>query len=645
MEQQIITLLKHCSDAYAQGSRYILSAEDVALIEEFSEGLPVDDLVYDYLYRKYKEIYPNNEFFYKVGKSDAGYGEEVDLSMWPAGSMEEIKEGELKKWKIPEIYYISAKLDGCSLVLFYKKGYLEKASTRGDGITGFDVTRHIYNIPSIPKRLADSDEDLIVRGELIISTHKWPLCKKELEEQFGKSFANARNTIAGFLNSKTTNHVIMKYADFLAYADNHFDVDEDMKFVELAEYGFQTPYARLYAPEEFDEKSLQDYIKFLKESYDYECDGVILTVNDHNLLSGYETNTLNPCRSRKYKVGMADDAKETTIKNIRWQISKDGLLKPVVEIEPVQLDGATVSNVTANNYSTVKSLMLGPGARIKVKRAGMVIPYLEEVIQAATVIAEPDVPFILSESGVEAVYNGDDPKILQEIALQKLVFSTKALDIDQAAEGNLKKIADDFYNYTDKYMGLLDLITTSEDTLVSVIGKNGKKLYKSLHERISHISEPELFDALGTFGRLIGKTKLQKIYDAYGCLCPSKERILALDGFSEITAQQIVDHKEDYLKAQDIIMNMDAIKIVDKIQPVVKSTKYADYNVCFTGVRSERLTKIINENGGHAGDNWTKAVNLLVAKDPNSTSGKAKKAREHGIKIISLEEAEKIFVD
>lgn len=647
-ESQIITLLQHCQDAYAQGQFYKLSREDADLLDEvgYWEGTEMTDIMYDYIYYKYRNAYPTNQFFYKVGKSDAGYGEEVDLSEWPAGSMEEIKEGDLNKWKIKAPYLISAKLDGCSLVLFYKNGYLDKASTRGDGLKGFDVTRHVCNIKSIPFQFPDGQRDtVIIRGELIISKEDWPKCKAELEERFGKSFANARNTIAGFLNSKTTNPVVMKYATFLAYAINN-DHDEEQKFMDLQEYGFLIPTHHVYNYDEFDEETLQAQIKAIKETYTYECDGVILSLIDHNLMPGFETNTLNPRYSRKYKVGMADEAKETMVLRVRWQISKDGLLKPVLEIDPIVLDGATVTNVTANNYSTVKSLNLGIGARIKVKRSGMVIPYLEEVLEPADIVAEPDIPFVLSESGVEAVYAGVDPNILFEIALQKLIFSCKALDIDQAAEGNLRKISNDYYESTDgRFMNFIDLVGMSESSIVSIIGKNGKKLYKSLHERLSHISEPELFDALGTFGRGIGKTKLQKIFDAYGCLCPSKERILALEGFSDITAQQIIDHKLEYLQTQDLIMNLDTINLVEKVQPQLKSTKYSDYHVCFTGVRSDELCRIITENGGIATENWNKSVNLLIAKDPSSTSGKAKKARELGIRIISLEEARKIFVD
>lgn len=648
MEEQIIVLLTKCSNAYAQGNFYKLSQEDAELINEgapFTEGTEISDLLYDFLYRKYRMQFPTNPFFFKVGKSDAGYGEEVDLSMWPAGSMEEIKEGELYDWKLFQPYLISAKLDGCSLVLFYKNGYLEKASTRGDGLKGFDVTRHVYNLPSIPVKLPDDQMDtVIIRGELIIDKDNWVKCKEELERTFGKSFANARNTVAGFLNAKTTNLVVAKYATFLAYAVNN-DHDEDQKFIDLQEYGFLVPTHRIYNGDEFDENVLQNLIKTIKEIYIYECDGVILTLIDANLLPGYETNTLNPRRSRKYKVGMADEAKETIIRNIRWQITKDGLLKPVVEIDPIVLDGAMVSNVTANNYSTVKTLKLGVGAKIKVKRSGMVIPYLEEVIEPAKIISEPDVPFTLNDSGVEAVYNGDDSDIIFEIMLQKLVFSTKALDIDQAADGNLRKIAKEFYESEQEYMSLLDLISTSEDTLVSIIGRNGKKLYKSLQERISNITEPELFDALGTFGRGIGKTKLQKIFDAYGHLAPSYEELMSLEGFSEITAQQIIQNEANYFLTKDKLEKLSQVKLVGKVEVSIKSTKYADYHVCFTGVRSDELCRIINENGGKATENWNKDVNLLVAKDPTSSSGKAKKAREHGIRIISIDEAKKIFVD
>ena len=646
-EDQIIALLQRCQDSYATGNFYKLSREDADLLSEvgYWEGTEMTDIMYDYIFYKYRNEYPTNQFFYKVGKSDAGYGEEVDLSEWPAGSMEEIKEGDLNKWKIKAPYLISAKLDGCSLVLFYKNGYLDKASTRGDGLKGFDVTRHVCNIKSIPFQFPDGQRDtVIIRGELIISKDNWPKCKAELEERFGKSFANARNTIAGFLNSKTTNHVIMKYATFLAYAINN-DHDEEQKFIDLQEYGFLVPTHATYNYNEFDEDTLKERIKAIKDTYIYECDGVILSLIDHSLLPGYETNSLNPRYSRKYKVGMADEAKYTTVKNIRWQITKDALLKPVLEIEPITLDGATVSNVTANNYSTVKSLGLGVGAKIRVKRSGMVIPYLEEVIEPAIVTAEPDLPYMLTDSGVEAVYVGEDPDIWFEVNLQKLVFATKALDIDQAADGNLRKISDDFYQTTDAYMNFLDLVGMSESSIVSIIGKNGHKLYKSLHERIKNITEPELFDALGTFGRGIGKTKLQKIFDAYGHLAPSKQEILALEGFSDITANQIFSFQAQYLATKELLNKYSEICIMEAPKVELKSTKYADYHVCFTGVRSEELCRIITENGGIATENWNKSVNLLVAKDPNSSSGKAKKAREHGIRIISLEEAKEIFLD
>lgn len=649
MERQIVDFLTRCSESYSKGEQYLLTSDDVKLLGEYFEGCPVNDLMYDYFYHKYKKMFPTNPYFYKVGKSDAGYGAEVDLSSWPAGSMEEIKEGELSKWKIPTDYAISAKLDGCSLIMFFKRGYLNTASTRGDGIKGFDVTRHILQCPHVHCQLFDSGEDIVLRGELIIPKDQWPLCKAELEEKTGKSFANARNTVAGFLNAKDTNLIIAKYVRFIAYGIRYNwykEPNEEAKFISILEYGFDTPRIWYLPHNEFDEDTLKGLIQQLKTTYNYECDGVILTVNEPTKLPGYETNTLNLRRSRKYKVGMADDAKETTIKNIRWQISKDAMFKPVLEIEPIELDGATVSNVTANNYATVQELGLGLGATIKVKRAGMVIPFLEEVVNPVKPAA-PDLPFKIV--GVEACYTGKDPDVWKEVDLQKLIFAAKALDIDQAAEGNLRKISDDYWQYygsiTGHFMDLIDLAMMDEDSIVKIIGKNGKKLYKSLHERLGSITEPELFDALGTFGRGIGKTKLQKIYDVYGHLAPTYEQLISLEGFSHITASQIYNGIPTYKHIKKILEDINEVNLVEKKNPALKSDKYKDYVVCFTGVRSEELSTIINENGGIATENWNKSVNLLVAKDPNSTSGKAKKARESGIRIVSLQEAEKIFVD
>ena len=642
METRIIELLTRCCESYSVGNTYLLTEEDLEVAEALHiyDTVEVTDQVYDRMYYEAKKLMPDHGFFNKVNKSDSGYGTEVDLSVWPAGSMEELKEGELDKWKQQIPYLISAKLDGCSLVLFYKNGKLDVASTRGDGLTGFDVTRHVIKC-KVPQQLYDCEDDnVIVRGELIISKDDWKLCKEELLKTYKKSFANARNTIAGFLNAKETNEIVAKYASFLAYAiyNGNHERDEDEKFIDLQEYGFEVPKYYVFDHKEFNESSLQNIIKNLKDDYDFICDGVIITALEGSVLQGYEGSTLNPKRSRKYKVGMADEAVITTVKNVRWQLSKDSYLKPVVEIEPVELDGATVSNVTANNYATVVDYGLGPGAVIKVKRSGMVIPFIDGVINKVEPQL-PDLPYILTDTGVDALYSGDNITLLQEIYTQKLAFACKALDIDMAGEGNLKKIVKEFNEETDQLMEFIDLIRTSEDTLVSIIGKNGKKLYKSLHTKLESITEPELFDAMSTFGRLIGKSKLQKIYDAYGTLDVNYNDLISLEGFSDITAKKYVENLENYRTIKQKIENLGSVKIVEKQQLEIKSDKLKDYNVCFTGVRSQELTKIIQENGGLASDNWNKGVNLLVAKDPSSNSGKAKKAREKDIPIMSLYEA------
>lgn len=640
----IIVFLQKCCDSYSRGEYYVITQEDSTLLSDFgisvSSGAEVSDVLYDKIYFRAKELYPTDQFFNNVTTSDAGYGKEVDLSMWPAGSMEELKEGEFNKWKKSVVYQVSAKLDGCSGILFYKNGKLEVASTRGDGFKGFDITRHIMQT-RVPKELADSNETTIIRGEFIIPRDKWAACKEELVKATGKSFANARNTVAGFLNSKTTNNIIAKYIDFLAYAQN-VNMSDEMIFYNLQGYGFEVPAHRIYESSELNEDVLKGLIKELKETYNYECDGVIITMDDHTLAPGYEEGTINPKCSRKYKVGMADEAKETTVTKVIWSISKDGYLNPIIEVEPIELDGVTVTNCTVNNFATVQKLGVGKGAIVKIRRAGMVIPFLEEVVKP-TSPDEPSLPYRLTETGVDAIYDGDDSGILKEIALQKLVFATKSLEIDMAGEGNLRKISDYYYNETDTFMDFIELCRCSESTLVSIIGKNGKKLHKSLSDKISHVSEPDLFAALGTFGRLFGKTKLTKVYEEFGTLNVSASKLITLEGFGA-TSSLYETHIKEYEEIKARIQQMGKITIADKPKILQKSSRFAGIFACFTGVRSQEVSQAIQENGGIASDNWTKQTNLLIAKDTSSSSGKAKKARERGIEIISLEEAKERFL-
>lgn len=662
----LFRILEKCSDSYYNSeSFYSLTYEDIQKLSveeqdifqkmknDFSISNVIDDSLFDKLYSLGKEKYPGHEFFKKIGHKVSGYGVEIDLSKNPAGSMDEIKtQAELNRWLLKNKgYVLSSKLDGCSLKLFYKDGKLDIGSTRGDGYIGLDVTRHIKNIKNIPNSIVWENTEYNnceIRGELIIPKCDIEQCLLELEKTTRKTYKNARNTVSGFLNAKEANQIIQKYLHFVAYWIYPSNECESEKFVTLQELGFEVPRYFEVSSQEIDEDFLIQQVKFVKENDTYECDGIILTIDGEipKEYQGFETGekNANPRKSRKFKVGATDNLGETEIVNLEWNISKDGYLKPQIEIQPINLCGVTIQYLTGNNARYVIDNGLSIGAKILIIRSGDVIPKHVETLKAGN--GDYNLPtknYRWNVSEVDYLYTGNEDKFLNAMMIKQLTYSCEALEIEMAKEGNLKKLYNDCFDETGNYLTFLDLVGLTEETIIKVIGKNGAKLYKSLHEKITSVTEPELFDALETFGRGIGKTLLNKVWEAYGRLDVDRNELLALEGFGETVSNQYSSHIADYYLIKERISKLKQITFQEKKLVSTLSDKFKEYNICFTGVRDPYLMKMIIENGGIASESWNKNVNLLIAKDPNSSSGKAQKARELGIKIISLEEAKVLF--
>ena len=356
MEKIIIELLKKASDCYYNTEDfYEATQEEVqTVIDEL--GIPcqsmMTDAMFDEIYKRAKDLYPSNPYFLSVG-SEVRTGK-IKLPI-PLGSMTEVKEGELRNWISPmSMYCVSAKLDGCSCLLAYDSGELKIAYSRGDGFNGQDITRTVKQLLGVKNKL-ETNFTGFIRGEIVIRKDEIPSCIAELKEETGKEYKNGRNLTAGQLNVETADKAFVKYAHFVAYYIDSWKETTKQMFNKLSEMGFETPVNKLYMEEEITDEFMRDLIAKIKTHYCYECDGVICTMNeideDHE---GFETGTLNPKSSRKVKFGLKDfNTKECEVLGIKWQIGKNYKFTPVIQITPVELNGATVSNVTGHNYKFI----------------------------------------------------------------------------------------------------------------------------------------------------------------------------------------------------------------------------------------------------------------------------------------------------
>lgn len=241
-----------------------------------------------------------------------------------------------------------------------------------------------------------------------------------------------------------------------------------------------------------------------------------------------------------------------------------------------------------------------------------------------------------SENSVDAILL--DPSC-REVQLAKLVDTFSKLRIDMLKAGNIEKLYDAGFITTEQ------VIKMTPKQLVQVLGENGQKVAESLKERLQNCYWPEFVGSLNLMGRGVGRKKLTALYQGLKgrteLMCDSAQ-IIAVEGFKTRTAIKIAD---SYDAVKEFLAAVkDHVTFQTYSEPAAPTgSKMKGQAVVFTGVRSEELEKKIVEQGGEIKSGISSAVTILVCKDPNSGSGKAKKAREMGIKIVDIREMEKML--
>ena len=635
MSNPYIELLKKCDDTYTNlGEYYVFTDEDKENVPEIIDYNESTDDVYDMLKEIAYQKFPNEVYFSEVGSEVRG--EKVKLP-YTMGSMTECHKGELEPWiERGEDYIMSAKLDGVSALLMYQDGELKIAYSRGDGVEGQDITRHVKKFA--PNKLSQKI-DVAIRGEIIVPKKDIPLMLDELYLETKNHYKNGRNTCAGQVNAKECAKSFAKYAHFVAYHIEDWKDSEEKMFLKLVELGVDFTMFQKVLGSKITEDFAINAVKNVKEHYEYECDGIIFTKNNKREDDlGYDTGTLNPKCSRKFKIGASDNSAETIVEDIEWNVSKDAIFKPRVKIKPVDIQGVTINWVTGHNYKTIVDNGIGIGAKILVVRRGDVIPHIEKVIEP---VFEHD-KFNIPECGT-IEYNGveltldytecPDPELVDEVEIQKIVYFCSKLGVDFAGEGNIRRIMKENLE-TD---GIEELISTDIEIYQEEIGINGIKFYGSLHSKLKDADICVFMDAVGAFGRGMGEKKLRKVLDKYNTLEVTYEQLMETEGFAEISSEQYVNNLYNYYQWVNWMDHI-GYPLTIKEKKIV-SDECVNVNICFTGVRDKDLEEVIKEKGGKICSSVTKVCNVLVAKDPNSGSSKLKKAIDNGIEVISLDEA------
>lgn len=602
------------------------------------EGV-ISDKLYDDLYDEIKKRDPKNDFFKKVGFEATKNKIELPYYM---GSMDKLKTSEqdrLDKWKKKFNkfdYAIMDKLDGISGLLVKEKGNV-KFYTRGNGTVGQDITYLINTMPDL-KHISKLKDDLVLRGEIIISKKKWL--------SYEKDFSNARNMVSGLVNSKSINTKIMKDIDFVTYEimEPRMRFSEQFKYLEKNKVN--TVYNEILDKKDLDFEMLDEILIDRRSSSAYEVDGII--VMDDGLHDINDEG--NPDFAFAFKDASEKLTADVKVIDVEWNVSKDGYLKPKLVLEPTKLSGVVISNATAFNAKYIIDNKIGPGSVVKIIRSGDVIPHVLEVIKTAKVKL-PDVEHKWNETKVDFISIGDksDEQIMKE-----LTFFAEKMDIANLSEGLIKNFVEN--NIDD----IFKIINVTKKELLELDGFKDKlvnKIYDNIQTAMENATLVQFMNATNIFGHNFGHKRLDKIFVQYGnnFLKFMKEHtkeqiskeIIKIDGFDEITANQFSEYIHEFISVFEKVPKKYQKNIIDNSEVKKVSEKFKGKKFVFSGFRNKEWEEFITENGGELSSSVSKNTSYLVttkAEAEEGSNSKVVKAKDLGIEIVTKEGFEKKFM-
>jgi len=307
-------------------------------------------------------------------------GEESEVREFDDRVRRELADAD---WKGAVAYFCEPKFDGLSIEVVYEDGTFERAATRGDGYEGDDVTAQVRTIPAVPLELrGDFPDFLAVRGEVYMPRDAFQAHNRERIEAGKEPFANPRNAAAGTIRqldpAVVAERPLSAYFFDVLDSSTAFESQRDL-YEALPRWGLRVT-DRVELVDDVEAAiDYRDRLLAERDDLDYEIDGAILTVDDWTAHDVLGTTSRAPRWTFAYK--FPPRAEETTVRDVVVQVGRTGRLTPVALLDPVDVGGVTVSRATLHNPAEIERLGVGVGDRVRVQRAGDVIPQVVEVLE------------------------------------------------------------------------------------------------------------------------------------------------------------------------------------------------------------------------------------------------------------------------
>lgn len=537
-------------------------------------------------------------------------------------------------------FIVEPKYDGLSLNVIYKKGKFHKAITRGNGSEGEDVTLNARTIKTIPLDIEfrDIPDTVELKGEVVISKSNFLLLNEAREANNEPLFANSRNAAAGSLKQLDPKITATRYLEFRPWSMDDISNGLQSYGLELIKgFGLKTDFIVCKTKEDI----LKAYKSFLdrRDEIDVELDGVVIKVNELGIRPIFGYTAKYPKWSCAYKFPAME--KTTTVKDIKIQVGRTGVITPVAIVEPVELSGAIVEKCTLHNYSEIANKDIKIGDQVIIIRSGDVIPKITYVFTERRNGTEKTIykPLHCPVCSTKLQEENIVLRCINEQCKGRIItnvsnfVSKGCMNITGLGESTVEKLIDNKF-----IKDPADIFLLTYEKLGEIENFKYKKVTNILDaiEKAKHPTMDRFIVSLGIpgVGEVIAKIIAKKLKQPEDIITIDRSTLLDdVDGIGDVVSMNIIHY---YAKNLEYLLKL--FKLTEPVLLINKvvSDKHIGKTFVVTGTFSkhrDEIKRLIESLGGKVGTSVSSKTDYLVMGS-NPGNDKLDKAKELNIKII-----------
>lgn len=621
----------------------------------------VSDKEYDALYDELRaleaqsgEVYPDSPTRRVGGEPIKGFEKHTHIarlfSLDKAVTEEQLRAFLTRVEKTGEktAFTVEYKFDGLTVCLTYDKGEFVRATTRGNGTVGEDVTAQVLTIKSFPLKISYQGT-LEVRGEAVIRLS----VLEKYNQTASEPLKNARNAAAGAIRNLDPKITRQRKPEIYFYDINYLSAGAELSQTQAHDFllkeGFKVfPYFKVCQSGDEVVAAIRQ-IENERKTIDVLTDGAVVKVDDIKTREEMGYTDKFPRWAIAYKF----EAEEVTtlLKEVVWQVGRTGKLTPLALLEPVELGGATVSRATLNNYGDILRKDVKLGSRVLVRRSNEVIPEILGATEHTENSREIEKPVVCPACGAAVEEVGAHLFCPNTLCKPRLVAkldhyaSKNAMNIDGFSESTAQLLIDKkgVKNFSDLYA------LTAED-FADLDGFKDKKI-GNLLTAIEKSKKPTL-DAfifaigIGGVGRVAARDLAMRFRSIAGLKEAKAEDLTAMENVGEITAKQIVEYFKDEANLAELAA-LEAVGVTPVFSDEKKEGVFLGQSVVLTGSLSgykrSEAQKLIEERGGVCQSSVTAKTTLVLAGE--DAGSKLEKAKKLGVTIIDEAEFNRLLAE